>query len=387
MNVTQKSDICAGCGMCTAICSSGAIQMQPDEHAFLHPTVDAAKCTDCGLCARKCPVSTPPQVSAHTDILTGYAKDETLLPASSSGAIFPVLAAEIIHRGGIVFGAAFDGDFNVVHTAAETLPELSALCSSKYVQSCIPADCYSQVKTALAAGRWVYFSGVPCQIAALKSYLGREYETLITQDTACHSVPPPMVWKNYVAALEKQSGGKLTSFSFRNKATGWEGYYIHATFDNGGEFQQPAAKNPYQRGFIKGLYSRSSCFSCKFKGIERCSDITLADYWGVKDIQPEAYNPQGTSLILLHSDKGRALLESCNGKLQITTAADGAFTFNPAVLTPVQKPSRYDEFWTGYGKTSFDELVSTCCEPTKEELAKERWNKSLLARAIHRLTR
>lgn len=385
--MVQEKESCTGCGMCAAICPASAIQMQPDEHGFLYPTVDTVKCTDCGLCARKCPVSTPPQVSACTDVLTGYAKDETLLSDSSSGAIFPVLAAEIIRRGGIVFGAAFDKNFDVVHTSAETLSELAALCSSKYVQSRIPADCYSQVKQTLAAGRWVYFSGMPCQVAALKSYLGREYETLITQDTACHSVPSPMVWKDYAAELEKQHDGNLTGFSFRNKATGWEGYYIHATFDNGGEFQQPAAKNPYQRGFIKGLYSRSSCFSCKLKGIERCSDITLADYWGVKGIQPEAYNPLGTSLILLHSDKGRALLESCKDKLQITTAANGAFTFNPAVLTPVQKPLRYDEFWTGYGKTSFDELVSTCCEPTKEELAKERWNRSLLARTIRKLKR
>lgn len=387
MKVAVNSNTCTGCGMCTAICSSSAIRMQADEHGFLHPTVDAAKCTDCGLCIRKCPISMPPQVSAHTDILAGYAKDETLLHRSSSGAIFPVLAAEIIRRGGIVFGAAFDENFDVVHTAAETLSELLALCSSKYVQSCIPTGCYLQVKKALSYGRWVYFSGVPCQIAALKSYLGREYETLITQDTACHSVPSPMVWKDYVTELEKQHGGKLTGFSFRNKETGWESYHIHATFDNDKEFRQSAAENPYQRGFIKGLSSRNSCFSCKFKGIERCSDITFADYWGVKGVQPEAYNSKGTSLILLHSDKGCALLESCKDKLQITAAADGAFTFNPAVLTPIQKPARYDEFWTDYGKTPFDELVSACCEPTKEELAKERWNRSLLARAIHRLTR
>lgn len=385
--MVQENEACTGCGICAAICPSSAIQTQPDEHGFLHPRVDAEKCKDCGLCARKCPVSTPPQVSAHTDVLTGYAKDETLLPNSSSGAIFPVLAAEIIYRGGIVLGAAFDKNFNAIHTTAETLPELTSLCSSKYVQSRIPTDCYLQVKKALADGRWVYFSGMPCQVAALKNYLGREYETLITQDTACHSVPSPMVWTDYAAALEKQHGGKLTSFSFRNKANGWEDYHIHAAFDNGKEFQQLAAENSYQQGFLKGLYSRNSCFSCRFKGIERCSDITLADYWGVKGIQPEAYNSQGTSLILLHSDKGRALLESCKDKLQITVAADGAFTFNSAVLTPIQKPARYDEFWTGYGKTSFDELVSACCEPTKEELAKERWNKSLLARAIRKLKR
>ncbi len=387
MNVAQRTDICTGCGMCAAICPSGAIQMQPDEHGFLHPTVDAAKCTDCGLCARKCPVSTPPQVSSHTDVLTGYATDQTLLPASSSGAIFPVLAAEIIRRGGIVFGAAFDENFDVVHTSAGTLSELAALCSSKYVQSRITENCYAQVDALLSAERWVYFSGMPCQVAALKSYLGKDYETLITQDTACHSVPSPMVWKDYVTEMEKQHDGKLTGFSFRNKSTDWESYHIHATFDNGKEFLQPAAENPYQRGFIKGLYSRSSCFACKFKGTERCSDITLADYWGVKGIQPEAYNPQGTSLILLHSNKGRALLESCKDHLQTAPAANGALTFNPAVLTPIQKPARYDEFWKGYGKKNFEELVSACCEPTKEEQFKERWNRSLLARILHRLTR
>lgn len=387
MNVAQKTDICTGCGMCAVICLSSAIQMQADEHGFLHPTVDAAKCTDCDLCIRKCPIFAPPQASAHTDILTGYAKDETLLPASSSGAIFPVLAAEIIRRGGLVFGAAFDGQFHVIHTAAESVEELSALCSSKYVQGRIPSDCYAQVKAALAAGHWVYFSGMPCQVAALKSYLGRDYDTLITQDTACHSVPSPLVWDGYKEELENLHGGKLTSFSFRNKANGWEGYHIRAEFDNDKEFQQPAAENPYQRGFIKGLYSRSSCFACNFKGVERCSDITLADYWGVKGIQPDAYNPQGTSLILLHSEKGRSLLEGCKEQLQLQPAAKDAFAFNPAVLAPIQKPARYDEFWEGYGQTSFADLISACCEPTEEELAKERQSKSLLARVMRRLKR
>ena len=288
---------------------------------------------------------------------------------------------------GLVFGAAFDGQFRVVHTAAESVEELSALCSSKYVQGRIPSDCYAQVKAALAAERWVYFSGMPCQVAALKSYLSRDYDTLITQDTACHSVPSPLVWEGYKAELEKQYGGKLTSFSFRNKANGWEAYHIRAAFDNGREFAQPAAESPYQRGFIKGLYSRSSCFVCKFKGIERCSDITLADYWGVKGIQPDAYNPQGTSLILLHSEKGRSLLEGCKDQLQLQPAAKDAFAFNPAMLAPIQKPARYDEFWEGYGQTSFAALVSACCEPTKEELAQERRSKSLLARVMRRLKR
>ena len=252
MNVAQKNDACTGCGVCAAVCPSAAVEMQPDAHGFLRPVVDDAACTDCGLCTGKCPVSVLPQNSAHTDVLTGYAKDGALLPRSSSGAMFPVLAAEIIRRGGLVFGAAFDGQFQVVHTAAESVEELSALCSSKYVQGRIPSDCYAQVKAALVAGRWVYFSGMPCQVAALKSYLGRDYDTLITQDTACHSVPSPLVWEGYKEELEKQHSGKLTAFSFRNKANGWEAYHIRAAFDNGGKFHPACRRKLLSARFYQG---------------------------------------------------------------------------------------------------------------------------------------
>lgn len=387
MNITQVFDICTGCGCCAAICPSSAIQMQSDSHGFPYPTIDAKKCTDCSLCVRKCPVSVPPQASIDNDILTGYAKDEALLSASSSGAIFPVLAAEIIQRGGIVFGAAFNREFDVIHTAAQNIPALSALFSSKYVQSSISANCFSQVKEALAADRWVYFSGTPCQIAGLKNYLGREYETLITQDTACHSVPSPMIFKDYCASLETKADSKLTAFSFRNKSTGWENYQISASFADGSTFSQSAAENPYQRGFIRGLYSRDSCFACKFKGISRCSDITLADYWGVKGIQPEAYHPSGTSLIVLHSEKGRALLKCLQNRMEIRPAAEGAFTWNSAMQTSIQKPPRYNEFWSEYGTKPFEALVSSCCAQTKKEATNARWNRSILARCIRCLTR
>ena len=114
---------------------------------------------------------------------------------------------------------------------------------------------------------------------------------------------------------------------------------------------------------------------------------SLSNMFDKPTIQPEAYHPQGTSLVLLHSEKGRALLERCKDRLQICPAAEGALTWNSAMLRPIQKPARYNEFWAEYGQKTLAELVSACCEPTKEEAAKERWNRSLLARAIRRLTR
>lgn len=387
MNILQVHNICVGCGACEALCPSAAIAMQPDEHGFLYPTVDSEKCTDCGLCTRKCPAISQPQ-TLSTDVFAGYAKDEKLLCSSSSGAIFPILAGEVIRRGGTVFGAAFDERFEVKHTAAESLSELPALCGSKYVQSRIDKSCYEQVKEKLSEGEWVYFSGTPCQIAALKNYLGQDYDTLITQGLACHSVPSPMVWRNYVGSLEQAHDSKLSAFSFRSKTNGWEGYSVSAEFENGSAFVQPTSENAYQRGFIKGLFSRNSCFNCKFKGLDQCSDITLTDFWGVKNICPEAYNPMGTSLILIRSEKGAKLLNECSAQAVLTPVdKNSAFAFNTAVLTPIKRPEKYRRFWQGYGETDFEKLVFDCCKPLKKERLKSRLGRTILVRAIRRLRR
>lgn len=387
MNVSRTTEACTGCAMCEALCPFEAIQMDADSQGFWYPAVDPGKCTDCGLCAKRCPVMAPVQRSKRTEVLAGYAKEAALLSSSSSGAAFPVFASEILRRGGIVIGAAFDEEFNVIHTVVDSESELAALCGSKYVQSRISKMCYELVRKALGDNRWVYFSGMPCQIAALKSFLGKDEEKLITQDTACHSVPSPMVWQEYLSELKTGKRENIRSFSFRNKDNGWERYRICTEFFDGEVLSRPAAEDPYQKGFIKGLYSRQSCFSCLFKGVERCSDITLADFWGAKGLQPEAYNEQGTSLILLHSEKGRALLEQCEGRLRLWPAVKDAFRFNPAVLKSVQKPERYEEFWTDYKRAPFEQLVEDCCRQTEKEQAIEKRGKSLLARVIRRLKR
>lgn len=385
-NSILPTTFCTGCSACASVCPKNAVSMVFDG-GFLRPKIEEALCVDCKLCEKTCPVLHQPMASEHTDAYAAYSKDSSLLSGSSSGAIFPILAKHILNQGGVVFGAAFDVNFTVRHIGIETVEELPRLCSSKYVQSEI-GQIFRQAKTALDAGRLVYFSGTPCQIAGLKAYLKRDYENLITQDLVCHSAPPPKVWEEYKRSLEKSHSGKMTSFSFRHKETGWEGYYIRAEFDNGSTFLQKAAENPYQRGFIKGLYSRPSCYSCPFKGAERCSDITLADFWGVKNILPEAYNPGGTSLVLLHSEKARKLFREISSEIQSFYADAGtALTFNQAALISAKKPKRYDYFQSHYGEKGFSELVAYCCQMTVGENLIEHWKKSIPYRGLRKVYR
>lgn len=378
---------CTGCSACVSACPKGAISMVPDDGGFLRPQIDEGLCVDCKLCERACPVLHQPTGSAHTDAYGAYARDSSLLAGSSSGAIFPILAKHILRQGGIVFGAAFDENFTVKHIGIESEAELPGLCCSKYVQSEI-GQTFREAKAMLDAGRPVYFSGTPCQIAGLKSYLKRDYENLITQDLVCHSAPSPRVWEDYKRSLEDACGGKMRDFSFRHKETGWEGYYIRAKFENGKTFLQDASENPYQRGFIKGLYSRPSCYSCPFKGIERCSDITLVDFWGVDNILPEAYHPNGTSLVLLHSEKGRKLFRESSSEIQSFPAdANTALIFNQAALVPSKQPKRYAYFQSHYGEKNFSDLVSWCCQPTVGERLTESWHRSIPYRGFQRFYR
>lgn len=379
--------MCSGCSACASVCPKNAISMAPDDAGFFHPKIEATRCVDCKLCELVCPALHHPTASTQTDAYAAYAKDSCLLMGSSSGAIFPILAKQILNQGGIVFGAAFDKNLIVRHIGIESTAELPKLCSSKYVQSEI-GQTLREAKVALNAGRPVYFSGTPCQIAGLKSYLKRDYENLITQDLICHSTPSPRVWEDYKRSLEEAHGRKMTGFSFRYKENGWENYYIRAEFENGRTFLQKAGENPYQRGFIKGLYSCPSCYSCSFKGIERCSDITLADFWGVENLLPEAYNPSGTSLVLLHSEKARKLFHKFAAEIQsYPTDADVALTFNEAARIPAKQPKRYTYFQSNYGKRDFAKLVQYCCQPTIGENLSVSWKRSIPHRAVNKLLR
>lgn len=358
---------CCGCHGCTNICPKSCISMEVDNEGFWYPKVDKNLCIDCHLCEKVCPILEVPRKKEVFTTLT-YAcknKNDEVRVESSSGGVFSLLCKYVINREGVVFGASYDEDFNVRHTYVETLEECAQFRSSKYVQSKI-GDTYKKVRTFLNQGRVVLFSGTPCQIEGLSGYLRKEYPNLIKVDIACHGVPSPKVYREYVTNLEREYHSKLTSLSFRNKDTGWNTYSFKAEFENGKVHQEIGYDNIYMKGFLSDIYLRPSCFECEFKKPRTTADITLGDYWGVKDIHPEFSDEKGVSLIFVHSQKGKDIFDQVSVNLEVVESDfDYATKCNPSIIkhAPYQ-PKRQQFFELLEQGVALNTAIEKCVKPT-----------------------
>ena len=337
----NKED-CSGCGACSNICPQRCIAMKEDHEGFLYPDVEQDRCVGCRLCEQVCPSLNKPELH-ETPI--GYAcinNNTDIRMESSSGGVFSLLADDILEKGGAVFGVAFSGDsVEVRHVCIEDKEKLSFLRGSKYVQSRI-GDTYKEVERFLKRGRPVLFTGTPCQIAGLKSFLRQEYDLLYTQDLICHGAPSPLVWKRYL--LEK--GRSVQTVSFRDKREGWITFSVSLKYVDQTEESEPFSNDLFMRGFLSDLYLRPSCYQCKWKGLRRCSDITLADFWGVEEVIPELFDNKGTSLVLVHSEKGKRLLNSVQ-KNMIMQGVDftSVIVYNTAAVQSVPLTKQRKRFY------------------------------------------
>lgn len=312
--VTDNS-YCSGCTACLFACPHGAISMGKDGEGFLYPRIDADKCIDCGLCRKVCDSLGEGGIESPR-VYAAYAIDQAVRRASSSGGIFSLLAENILLRGGVVYGAAFDEHFEVKHIAIENVKQLDLLRGSKYVQSALN-DTFAETKENLGGGREILFSGTPCQIGGLKGYLKSDYPNLITVDLVCHGVPSPRVWKKYVDIMKKGADAHIERISFRTKNSSWKRYAVSFSYENDTAYLRYHWDDPYMRGFLKGLYLRPSCYNCRFKSNNRASDITLADFWGIENVLPEMDDDKGTSLVIANTRKGRRVLSEIKDKMRV----------------------------------------------------------------------
>lgn len=354
IQITDKT-MCSGCHSCYNACPQNCITMIRDEEGFLYPKVDETRCVDCNLCKKACQAIYPIQSSSQPIAYAAYNKDAQIREKSSSGGVFTLLAEYIIQQGGTVFGAAFDENFAVKHIGVDTIENLDCLRGSKYLQSRI-GDTFVQAEALLQQGKPVLFTGTPCQIDGLLHYLKKPYPTLYTQDLICHGVPSPDVWMRYVEYRETMASSKALRIFFRHKRYGWKKYSVLFEFANETEYQKNPSEDLFMQGFLANLYLRPSCYHCSSKTIHRNSDITLADFWGIENIVPELFDDKGTSLVLVHTTKGKELLDAIQKEMVCKKVdATEALQYNPSASQSVARPVLRDEVLMEIMKNRFSD--------------------------------
>ena len=304
-----KKELCTGCYSCFNACPQKCIEMEMDGSGFLYPKIDLVSCIKCQKCINACPILTINKESTFTKSYYGYNHNNELRLLSSSGGIFIEIARWIIRSKGVVFGAAFDKDLNVIHKKCDNERDLVELVGSKYVQSKIDYI-FTCVKKELKNGSLVLFAGTPCQIAGLVTFLGKKPSNLYLLDIICHGVPSPFVWQKYKEYICDEFNSSIKNVDFRNKDLGWDKYSIKIDFANGKSLIEPASTNKYYLAYAMGMTIRRSCANCSFKQNNRMSDITLGDFWGIENYFPGTDLSKGYSIILVHNEKGNYLLNT-----------------------------------------------------------------------------
>ena len=306
-----------------------------------------------------------------TKLLACYNKDMKIRMNSSSGGIYYPLAKKIISDGGVVYGACYEGT-NVYHRRINSMDKIKPSCGSKY-QPSILEDTFRKVRIDLQNGLTVFFTGTPCQCEGLCSYVGSS-DSLYCADFICHGIPSKKAWRKYLLSMKKH-GINITSVNMRDKSSGWQEYSWKLTDSNETEYIQTYSENAFMKGFLSDIYLRPSCYECFFKGIDRKTDFTLGDYWGVQRIQPELFDNNGISLVFIHSEKGLKLFDGIIEEIYCFDAPlHKVVETNPSCIYSNHKPIRRKEFFEkideGY---DFIQLVN---DMTKESTLK------LLARRV-----
>lgn len=341
-------NVCTGCGACKNICPVNAIKMCTNFEGFLYPGIQDEKCIHCKRCEHVCPIKKNIENDEYEEYFAVQAKTDE--KESTSGGIFVIIAKYVLSQGGIVFGAAFDKNYKVIHKYIAKEEQLYQLQGSKYVQSEIKYT-FRQAKNFLDKGKMVLFSGTPCQIAGLRKYLSVTYENLICVDLICHGVPAPKIWKMYLRTFHKNKN--IKSIRFRdNKYMKEKVFSIQ--YGDSKRYVKEYPNDPYIWGFCYDLFLRKSCYNCMFKGVVSYSDLTLGDAWGAENYAKSLYRrKKRTSVVILRGEKGVQIFDQISNNIEYQKVDKSqVIKYNPCIVSSVSCNKERENF--------FEELKKHC---------------------------
>lgn len=346
-------DKCTGCSACYNTCPRLAICMKRDNKGFVHPVIDKEKCINCRLCVKVCPENNDVPFASTDSAYLFKNGDFSIRLKSSSGGAFSVIAKNILDKKGYVFGAEFSTDFMVKHNFYQDFDGVKKFCTSKYVQSTI-GDSYKKVFELLKDDEYVLFSGSPCQVAGLRSYLERckcSTGKLLTVDFVCHGVGSPKFWDDCLHYYSRKFDSEIRSVNFRGKQRAGKLQNMSISFANGKEFNAPSTNlELFYYHFLKNYILRESCYTCKYSRQDRVSDITLADCFNAKEDNKHMIDGFGLSLLFANTEKGEGIIKNISETGNLVEVVKKDY-IQPNMICPTHSPSDYVAFWTEYGSS------------------------------------
>lgn len=379
IHILANTELCVGCTACVSKCSEHCLEMFYDEAGFAYPRLsNAERCKKCNLCEKVCPILNKLEIKdKNSKAFAAVSLDDQIRLKSSSGGIFTELALQVLQKKGLVFGAAYNEKWEVKHMAIDTIGNLCKVRGAKYAESKLEGV-FSEIQYHLNNQREVLFSGTPCQVAGLKSFFKSDYVNLLCVDFVCHGIPSPLAWKKYIDERKRIDGeNELPCMvNQRSKETGWSRYSYSSVikYPNGKKYSEVSSDDLYMKLFCNDYISRKSCKSCAFKGYDRISDITLGDFWGIWDIVPEMDDGKGTSLVLIHSEKGKEAFANLVGRIKYKeTTLEEASRENPALLYSASEKKERENVLGKIENGNFSELYNLF--PSDISIKEQKWKR------------
>ena len=361
MEITSN---CCGCGACSNACPKGCIEMLLDGEGFLSPVVNDDICVHCGICKSICPNNQDNKRINTPMVIGAFSKNDTIRYQSSSGGVFSILAEEVLNQGGVVCGVKFDSSKQIPrHVIIDRVDDLTKLRGSKYIQS-EPGNIFFKVKKHLTVGRKVLFSGTPCQIAGMRSFLKRDYDNLLCVEVICHGVPSTELWKKHIQSVEKKEKKQVVNVLFRSKKYSWSDFGLKTEYSDLSHKFMFSFEDPFFRMFNSNLCLRKSCYQCNFKGLNTKADISLGDFWNIDEIDSKLDDGKGISIVLLCTDKGKEYFQSISDRLNVCIEDvdyDMACRLNKAIIYSMPESEKRNQFFKDMHDMSFDALSSKYC--------------------------
>ena len=347
---------CAICGACINACPVDAISLDKVHLDFRYPQINEDICIHCNRCEKACPILGNKGKPDEGYPVAFAAKSENvpMRMRSSSGGVFYELADQMLRDGGYVCGAVFDEEFHVKHILSNAKEDMLRMMGSKYAQSDV-GYCYREVKDVLEKGCKVLFSGCPCQVAGLRTFLGKEYPNLVLVELICHGIPSDHMLQTYIGMQERKYGARLTRMEFRNKKKGWHNSSVRMEFGHHRTYSKPEAADAYMNGFLGSVTLKPTCYQCHFRNFTAGSDIILGDFWGAEVELPVDDN-KGISAILVNSGKGMDVLDRCN--LTLTPAnVETVIKYNRNLLCSAAPSPQRSSFYASADTNGLEEAI------------------------------